>query len=153
MKRPRSGFICSRSYDTLLGNYVCRLTPPYKPNASFRLIAALLSTNPTIHFQSERGRKPQNLSQTERKTLVFCTPMTYSLIMVFIETPIFTKRVKELLADEEYRSLQEALLLRPEAGAVIPGGGRWWLTQNSLACSWQRQTRRCSGNLLLGYTG
>jgi mRNA-degrading endonuclease RelE of RelBE toxin-antitoxin system len=43
--------------------------------------------------------------------------------MVFIETPIFTKLVKELLSDEEYRSLQEALLLRPEAGDVIPGGG------------------------------
>lgn len=49
--------------------------------------------------------------------------MTYSLVMVFIETPIFTKRVKELLADAEYRSLQEALLLRPEAGDVIPGDG------------------------------
>lgn len=49
--------------------------------------------------------------------------MTYSLVMVFIETPIFTKLVKELLADEEYRSLQEALLLRPESGDVIPGGG------------------------------
>ena len=49
--------------------------------------------------------------------------MTYSLVMVFIETPIFTKLVKEFLADEEYRSLQEALLLRPESGDVIPGGG------------------------------
>jgi hypothetical protein len=30
--------------------------------------------------------------------------------MLFIETPIFTRQIKELLADEEYRKLQEALL-------------------------------------------
>lgn len=49
--------------------------------------------------------------------------MTYSMVMLFIETPIFTKQVKDLLSDEEYRRLQEALLLRPEAGNLIPGGG------------------------------
>ena len=43
--------------------------------------------------------------------------------MLFIETPIFTRQVKELLPDEEYRRLQEALLMRPEAGKLIPGGG------------------------------
>jgi hypothetical protein len=42
--------------------------------------------------------------------------------MVFIETPVFTKLVKDLLLDEEYRKLQEALLLRPESGALIPNG-------------------------------
>jgi hypothetical protein len=43
--------------------------------------------------------------------------------MQFIETPIFTKQIMELLSDEEYRRLQEVLLLRPEAGDLIPGGG------------------------------
>ncbi len=43
--------------------------------------------------------------------------------MQFIETPIFTKRITELLGDDEYRRLQEVLLLRPEAGDLIPGGG------------------------------
>ncbi len=43
--------------------------------------------------------------------------------MVFIETPIFTKLIKELLSDEEYRQLQEALLLRPGSGDLIPNGG------------------------------
>jgi mRNA-degrading endonuclease RelE of RelBE toxin-antitoxin system len=43
--------------------------------------------------------------------------------MVFIETPIFTKLIKDLLLDEEYRKLQEALFLRPESGALIPNGG------------------------------
>jgi len=39
--------------------------------------------------------------------------------MRFIETPIFTRKVVELLDDEEYRSMQLALLLRPELGKVI----------------------------------
>ena len=42
--------------------------------------------------------------------------------MRFIETANFTKAVGELLSDEEYRSLQLALLLRPEQGAIIQGG-------------------------------
>jgi len=41
----------------------------------------------------------------------------------FIETPVFTKDVRDLLSDEEYRGLQLALLLRPEQGSVIPGSG------------------------------
>ena len=43
--------------------------------------------------------------------------------MRFIETPIFTKELKNLLGDEEYRALQLALLFRPEQGALIPGSG------------------------------
>jgi mRNA-degrading endonuclease RelE of RelBE toxin-antitoxin system len=43
--------------------------------------------------------------------------------MRFIETPIFTKEVRNLLDDDEYRALQLALILRPEQGAVIQGSG------------------------------
>ncbi len=43
--------------------------------------------------------------------------------MRFIETPIFTEDVTDLLSDEEYRGLQLALLLRPEQGSVVPGNG------------------------------
>ena len=43
--------------------------------------------------------------------------------MKFLETPIFTKAVLELLEDDEYKSLQVALMLRPEQGAIIPGSG------------------------------
>jgi len=42
--------------------------------------------------------------------------------MVFIETEIFTKRIEEILTDEEYSLLQADLVKRPEAGALIPGG-------------------------------
>jgi mRNA-degrading endonuclease RelE of RelBE toxin-antitoxin system len=41
--------------------------------------------------------------------------------MLFIETPVFTKLVTELISDDEYRKLQLALVLRPEAGKIIPG--------------------------------
>ncbi len=40
--------------------------------------------------------------------------------MVIIETPIFTKRVKAFFPDDEYRKLQWALVVNPEAGVVIP---------------------------------
>lgn len=42
--------------------------------------------------------------------------------MEIIETPIFTKRIKDVLPDDEYSKLQWALVINPEAGAVIPGG-------------------------------
>jgi len=43
--------------------------------------------------------------------------------MLFIETPIFTQLVTELISDDEYRKLQLALVLRPGAGKIIPGSG------------------------------
>lgn len=43
--------------------------------------------------------------------------------MRFIETPIFTKGVRNLLGEDEYRALQVALILRPEQGPVIPSSG------------------------------
>lgn len=41
--------------------------------------------------------------------------------MLFVETSIFTRRVKELLDDDNYQSLQESLIGHPGAGDVIPG--------------------------------
>jgi len=49
--------------------------------------------------------------------------MAYNITMKFIETPIFTKAIQLLLEDDEYKSLQVALLLRPEQGSIIPGSG------------------------------
>lgn len=43
--------------------------------------------------------------------------------MVFKETTIFTKQVKQLLDAESYRLLQLKLVADPEAGALIPGTG------------------------------
>ncbi|MEL6300004.1 MAG: transcriptional regulator [Pseudomonadota bacterium] len=42
----------------------------------------------------------------------------------FVETPLFTKLVREYLSDDEYQRLQQhALIEAPEAGAVIKGSG------------------------------
>ncbi len=41
----------------------------------------------------------------------------------FIETPIFTKRLKELMDDDCYLKFQQLLLANPTAGAIISGGG------------------------------
>lgn len=60
--------------------------------------------------------------------------MTYDSDMVFIETPVFTRLVEELLPHDSYMGLQHVLLLRPETGLVIPGSGglrklRWGIEQ------------------------
>jgi hypothetical protein len=34
--------------------------------------------------------------------------------MLFIETSIFTKQIKELVSDDEYRELQQELLVQPD---------------------------------------
>ncbi|MCY1363594.1 Toxin HigB-2 [compost metagenome] len=43
--------------------------------------------------------------------------------MIFIETPIFTEDLAELLSDEEYRAFQAHLAENPEAGDLIQGTG------------------------------
>ncbi len=43
--------------------------------------------------------------------------------MTIIETPIFTRRLKTILDDEQYRELQNELITRPDVGNVIPGSG------------------------------
>ena len=41
----------------------------------------------------------------------------------FIETRLFTKLVLDYLSDEEHSALQQALMVDPESGPVIPGSG------------------------------
>ncbi|MDP6630292.1 MAG: type II toxin-antitoxin system RelE/ParE family toxin [Kiritimatiellia bacterium] len=43
--------------------------------------------------------------------------------MTFTEHPVFTKRISELLSDEEYREFQTDLAANPQTGDVIPGLG------------------------------
>jgi hypothetical protein len=43
--------------------------------------------------------------------------------MEFIEAPAFTRYLSEYLADDEYRQLQNQLVISPELGDMMPGTG------------------------------
>jgi len=58
--------------------------------------------------------------------------MTYIVIVEFIETPIFTKQILQLIDDDSYKEFQNELFQNPEMGKLIKGGGgirkiRWTL--------------------------
>lgn len=41
----------------------------------------------------------------------------------FIETSIFTRQIKEIATDDELKALQQELIAKPDAGALIVGTG------------------------------
>ena len=49
--------------------------------------------------------------------------MAYPWRVVFVETPIFTRRIQRYLNDEDYGRMQAFLAEHPEAGDLIKGGG------------------------------
>jgi hypothetical protein len=49
--------------------------------------------------------------------------MTYTGVVIFLETPVFTRQIKELVEDEQYRLLQLRLVANPDAGDLIPRSG------------------------------
>ncbi len=58
--------------------------------------------------------------------------MAYSQAVWFVETSVFSRQLFDCLHDDDYRSLQLALALRPAQGAVIRSSGglrklRWAL--------------------------
>lgn len=81
--------------------------------------------------------------------------MAYGGAVVFIETPVFTRRVHEYLDDEAYGHLQAFLAQQPGAGKIIrqsggirklrwPGSGRgkrgglrviyyWWVAKDRIS--------------------
>ena len=57
---------------------------------------------------------------------MFCKgpPVAYNMTSLeFIETPVFTRQILQLMSDDEYTSLQQELLDNPEKGALIKAGG------------------------------
>jgi hypothetical protein len=44
-------------------------------------------------------------------------------MVTFVGTKLFTKLVQQYLTDDEYGTLQQSLIVNPEAGDVIPGSG------------------------------
>lgn len=74
------------------------------------------------------------------------TPLAYSgEVMVIIETPIFTRLIKEMMNDDEYRELQEALVSRPDSGSLIKKSG------GLRKVRWKRQGRGKSGRIRVIY--
>lgn len=57
------------------------------------------------------------------KLLKFIYAIDVYKSMLFIETSIFTKQIRELVTDEEYRQLQQDLLIQPDKGDLIKNGG------------------------------
>ncbi|MBL8226429.1 MAG: type II toxin-antitoxin system RelE/ParE family toxin [Chromatiales bacterium] len=43
--------------------------------------------------------------------------------MVFLETPVFTRPIRALMDDDQYRLLQLRILVDPAVGDLIPGSG------------------------------
>ena len=58
-----------------------------------------------------------------------------TIVVIFIETSVFTRQISELITDSSYRLLQQWLIASPEAGGLIRGGGgcrkiRWNATRS-----------------------
>jgi len=49
--------------------------------------------------------------------------LAYDVRVIFLETPVFTRQIKELVDDEVYRSLQVRLVANPDEGDLIPRSG------------------------------
>lgn len=49
--------------------------------------------------------------------------MAYIQWMVFVETPVFTRRIADYSDDDEYGRLQSFLVLHPHTGKIIQGSG------------------------------
>ena len=52
------------------------------------------------------------------------TPVAYNKTSLeFIETPVFTRQILQLMSDDEYAAMQQELLDDPQRGALIKAGG------------------------------
>ncbi len=64
-----------------------------------------LSRSPYLDFASENQ---------QRCAIGGHTPLAYNQPLIFIETPVFTRQIKDLVDDEEYRMLQLHLVAMTE---------------------------------------
>jgi len=67
--------------------------------------------------------------------------------MKFVGTPIFKKVVRDVLSDDDYRSMLTAIMFRPEQGVVIRGTG------GIRKLRWSGKGHGKSGGLRLIYFG
>lgn len=66
-------------------------------------------------------------------------------MVLFIETPTFTRMIVALLSDDEYAALQADLAVNPERGDLIRGGG------GIRKLRWAAQGRGKSGGIRVIY--
>lgn len=69
----------------------------------------------------------------------YITSLAYNGRMVIIETTIFTRLINELMDDDSYGEMQEALVQKPDVGDLIPGSGglrkvRWKMEGKGKRC-------------------
>ena len=67
--------------------------------------------------------EPAKAICSDERTGVFVndTSVTHNLGMIFIETPVFTKLIEQLLAHDTYVELQLSMLLKPADGGSATG--------------------------------
>jgi len=70
-------------------------------------------------------------------------------MVTFVETKLFTKLVQQYLTDDDYGTLQQSLIVNPEAGDVIPETGGVRKYPGRVAGSSPSRRTRTSAALLL----
>jgi hypothetical protein len=77
-------------------------------------------------FAPRQGDCGQDLGAQNRRWIYAIdayTPPAYNAHVIFLGTPVFTRQIRELVNDDQYREPQTALLTRPDAGDIIPRSG------------------------------
>lgn len=64
---------------------------------------------------------------------------------IIIETPLFTRIISDLMSDDAYRELQDALIRQPDKGDLIPGAG------GLLKVCWEREGQGQRGGVRMIY--
>lgn len=63
------------------------------------------------------------MNESQLTSAVQAIPQWGTIVVIFIETSVFTRQIRELITDASYAELQRWLLASPDAGALIRGGG------------------------------
>jgi len=71
--------------------------------------------------------------------------MAYNPLCDFLETHPFTRRIRDLISDDEYRIIQLALGFRPDQGVIIPG------TRGIRKLRWSQEGRGKRGGIRIIY--
>ena len=65
----------------------------------------------------------QTTQRGHKTALAKYNTLYYESAVTFIEQPLFTRLITELVDDDRYREFQNELARSPEKGPVVPGSG------------------------------